>query len=266
MIGHYPIAKNEDAYHIGMLHGSLAGDDSHAVYAPFTKRELLAKQYDYWALGHIHLRQHLHDRATNYLPRKYTRTSRNERGVKGFYEVELSTSVASLEFIPTSAIVFDRLEISCAGIRHANEWFDACLDGIDSFKAKHRSGIIELQMKDIDSETAELFNQSSEEEWLQSLREVVGEDGAFIWVQKITFENQDDSILVGASGALTQSVFGMMDEWTEDDWKVVLKDVYQHARGSKYLAKLTADEIQEVKDGAIKIVTTELSERNEVKK
>ena len=38
-----------------MLHGSLAGDETHAVYAPFTKSDLLAKHYDYWALGHIHL-------------------------------------------------------------------------------------------------------------------------------------------------------------------------------------------------------------------
>ena len=32
-----------EAFHIGMLHGSFAGDDTHAVYAPFTKEELLAK-------------------------------------------------------------------------------------------------------------------------------------------------------------------------------------------------------------------------------
>ena len=38
MIRHYPVAENQDAFHIGMLHGSLAGDETHAVYAPFTKR------------------------------------------------------------------------------------------------------------------------------------------------------------------------------------------------------------------------------------
>ena len=32
---------------------------------------------------------------------------RNERGMKGFYEVELSKTSASLHFIPASAIVFD---------------------------------------------------------------------------------------------------------------------------------------------------------------
>ena len=44
--------------------------------------------------------------------------------------------------------------------------------------------------------------------------------------------------LSATSGALTQSVTGMMDDWTEDEWKDVLKDVYQHARGVKYLERL----------------------------
>ena len=48
----------------------------------------------------------------------------------------------------------------------------------------------------------------------------------------------------------SQSVIGMMDGWTEEDWKDVLKDVYQHARGVKYLDVLTEDEIEEIKDGA----------------
>src|SRR5690606_1944349 len=41
MVDEYPIAQDQDVFHIGMLHGSLAGDETHAVYAPFTKSELL---------------------------------------------------------------------------------------------------------------------------------------------------------------------------------------------------------------------------------
>lgn len=39
-------------YHIGLYHGELAHQE--ARYAPFTLAELKAKNYDYWALGHIH--------------------------------------------------------------------------------------------------------------------------------------------------------------------------------------------------------------------
>src|SRR3546814_6974179 len=37
-----------------MLHTALAGRKGHADYAPCSLDDLKAKQYDYWALGHVH--------------------------------------------------------------------------------------------------------------------------------------------------------------------------------------------------------------------
>ena len=41
-------------FNIGVLHTALEGDASHARYAPCSLTELYAKEYDYWALGHVH--------------------------------------------------------------------------------------------------------------------------------------------------------------------------------------------------------------------
>ncbi len=41
-------------YNIGVLHTALQGYAAHANYAPCTVDELHAKNYDYWALGHVH--------------------------------------------------------------------------------------------------------------------------------------------------------------------------------------------------------------------
>ena len=100
MITNYPVAENGTSFHIGMLHGSLAGDETHAVYAPFTKEELLQKHYDYWALGHIHLRQQLHTDPPIVYPGNLQGRHRNERGVKGFYDVSLSKTEAHLTLFP----------------------------------------------------------------------------------------------------------------------------------------------------------------------
>ena len=62
------------------------------------------------------------------------------------------------------------------------------------------------------------------------------------------------------SNALTASVIKMMDSWTEDEWKDVLKDVYQHARGVKYLDVLTHNDIKEIQMEAEKILAIEMSE------
>ena len=49
----YPAAQG-GRLNIGVLHTALTGDRGHAPYAPCTPQELVAKGYDYWALGHVH--------------------------------------------------------------------------------------------------------------------------------------------------------------------------------------------------------------------
>lgn len=46
-------------FNIGVLHTALDGREQHDTYAPCTLTELLARGYDYWALGHVHQRESL---------------------------------------------------------------------------------------------------------------------------------------------------------------------------------------------------------------
>jgi DNA repair exonuclease SbcCD nuclease subunit len=46
---------------IGLLHTSLTGRAGHEPYAPCTLEGLVSKGYDYWALGHVHQREVVHE-------------------------------------------------------------------------------------------------------------------------------------------------------------------------------------------------------------
>ncbi|MBJ3776713.1 metallophosphoesterase family protein [Acuticoccus mangrovi] len=47
---------------VGLLHTALDGSFGHGRYAPCTLADLAARQYDYWALGHVHERRILQER------------------------------------------------------------------------------------------------------------------------------------------------------------------------------------------------------------
>ena len=49
----YPAAVT-GKFNIGLLHTSLTGRTDHDTYAPCSEMDLRQKNYDYWALGHIH--------------------------------------------------------------------------------------------------------------------------------------------------------------------------------------------------------------------
>lgn len=98
-------------WHIGMLHGAVStGSGDH--YAPFTVAELLAKHYDYWALGHIHHRQVLNDQPPILYAGNTQGRAITETGTKGAYLVTSRTGQLVPEFFETSTINWEMANLS----------------------------------------------------------------------------------------------------------------------------------------------------------
>lgn len=68
---------------IGVLHTSADDPGDHATYAPCTPERLRDKGYDYWALGHIHIRRVLHERPWIVFPGNIQGRHAKETGPKG---------------------------------------------------------------------------------------------------------------------------------------------------------------------------------------
>ena len=243
VINQYPEAVQKDVFHIGMLHGSMEGESAHAVYAPFTKQQLLSKNYDYWALGHIHARQELQQDPPIVYSGNIQGRHRNEPGKKGFYDVTLSQGNAELSFVPVSSIHFDRMDISCAGLMHMNELLDLCRDSAEEMASQYGSAILDVQFHNLDEGSMELLQGVPEEELLETLREAVSRESGFLWINKIRFPNfQSDEEL----SPLGEKIIQRMEDWDAAEWKKVLKDLYRHPKGSRYLPSLTEDSTEEI--------------------
>lgn len=243
MIAAYPTASGTEAFHIGMLHGSLEGEKAHAVYAPFTKQQLLEKNYDYWALGHIHLRQQLHEEPSIVYPGNIQGRHRGESGPKGFYDVELSKTSTQLKFVQTSVLQFDDILVDCSGVMHMNELLDACTKSAREFTERYGPGAVKVHFINLDAEARELVLNISDEELMEAVRESVEGMDEFLLVQELAIEKGIHTVELSP---LAEEIIAMMDSWQLMDWKDVLKDLYRHPKGSRYLEPLDATAVEEI--------------------
>ncbi|CAJ1200549.1 hypothetical protein CPR19088_GLDEOEPO_00800 [Companilactobacillus paralimentarius] len=102
----YPQRGDFD-YQIGILHAGV-GDDN---YAPFQVSDLLQKGYDYWALGHIHKRQILHDSPMIVYSGDIQGRNQNDITPKGFYIVSVENHVTQMKFVKSSVYTWDKASI-----------------------------------------------------------------------------------------------------------------------------------------------------------
>ena len=247
-INEFPEADGSATDHIGMLHGSMDGDSSHAVYAPFRKEQLLSKNYDYWALGHIHLRQILNRSPFIVYPGNIQGRHRNEAGAKGCYDVRLDASETELEFIRTSEVNFDSLSVSCEGILHMNELIDACTAAARQYTAEGSAVIGVLHLTELDSDSSELLDGIPESALLETIQEALDSSSIEAWISNIVIEDKLSETGISAIG---EKISSTLADWQPAQWKKNLKDLYQHPKASRYLAPLTEELMEEIKSEAV---------------
>lgn len=93
------------------VHSSLGADDHHP-YAPSELTYLLRAGYDYWALGHVHLRQELADDPPVWYSGSLQGRSHAERGERGALLVDLSDRAEPIvSFRALAPVLWDTVEV-----------------------------------------------------------------------------------------------------------------------------------------------------------
>ena len=117
LAANYPTA-DPGCFNVGMLHTSANGREGHGRYAPCTVESLRAKNYGYWALGHVHAREVLDDRdGPIVFPGNVQGRHIREAGAKGCMVVTVEGHRAtSSEFRPLDVLRWEtcRLDASRA--------------------------------------------------------------------------------------------------------------------------------------------------------
>lgn len=122
---------NDQAFHIGLYHGSVGNYSDHDPYAPCHIGDLLEKDYHYWALGHIHKRQILLEQPPIVYAGNTQGRHRNESGDKGCYIVHVKGSnEVDLTFHSLASVRWEQLVIDITDHQNEAQFMNALQDHI----------------------------------------------------------------------------------------------------------------------------------------
>ena len=111
----YP-PKASGYFNIGILHTSAVGREGHENYAPCSIEDMKGKEYDYWALGHIHKREFLCEKNPVILfPGNIQSRHSKETGAKGCTLIKVTDGqIENMNHIPLDVLRWEILDIDAS--------------------------------------------------------------------------------------------------------------------------------------------------------
>ncbi|RST75572.1 DNA repair exonuclease [Siminovitchia acidinfaciens] len=249
---------------IAMLHGSEEGQaGAHQPYAPFTVHELLQKEMDYWALGHIHKKRILHSDPYIIYPGNTQGRHRKEEGEKGCYFVSMTKEVrAELEFIETADIRWESVQIHLEDDIELTELYTSCVSAMESLGNKNQSVLCRIRLANSHRLSSKVLKIIENGEFIEMLQDEAFLEGEFVWPYRVELDQaSNDGHRLISDGAflnmLDSAVQDMQDKSLFDE---AISGLYTHTYASRYLDSLDEREREQLLLSAKKLVLSRLSE------
>lgn len=188
---------------IGLLHTSLTGRQGHEPYAPCSLDDLTAKGYDYWALGHVHLREEASRSPWIVFPGNIQGRHILETGAKGATLVRVEEGrIAAVEHRDLDVLRWSLCRVDLTECATMDLAIDAVRLGMETEQAKTegRPLAIRLQLVGKSELHAELHRDSALlTEEFRGLAAGIGE----MWLEKVVFATQRPVALAADLGEET---------------------------------------------------------------
>ena len=259
---------DEAAFTVGLLHANVGGNTDHALYAPCSLDDLAQSGIDYWALGHVHTRQVLRERApTVVYPGNPQGRHPNETGARGVYLVEVdATGSVNLDFRPTDTVRWERVSIDISALETEqdllNEIDDTIQNRLDG--AEGRSVVARMTLTGRGELNRFLRQTGAADDLLEGVNNQWAERVPFTWCERIEDESAAaiDRDAMRSGEDFLAEVLRTADQIREnpETLHAGLVELYQHRRFRQHLAAFTAEEIAALLDEAEALAVNLLAE------
>lgn len=242
----YPEKKKGADFTIGMLHGQkYTGEQDH--YAPFKVEALVATQYDYWALGHIHQGQVVHSLPLIQYSGIIQGRHKNETGDKGAYMIMLEQDMPpKSQFISLAPIVWQQASIVCQANDQATDLIQQLNDIKANYEAESQvtmqSQLITVRLTKFERLDKQLQGRIESGELLQLLDDDVT-SSRFVAIVELQYVREINSEPFEYDETLKESfVSASAQLHNEELYETIMSDVFQHAAIKQWLPDMVQDQ------------------------
>jgi DNA repair protein SbcD/Mre11 len=177
-------------FNIGVLHTSLTGDPAHDRYAATTVEVLRNRGYDYWALGHIHIRSEPPISKEPYVAFSGNTQGRHirETGAKGCLLVSVEDGgLASVEFRDTDTLRWHRAAVALDQADTLNELYEKTRDALQECldQSDGRFAAVRVEISGACEAHREIVRPGIQEEVVSQIRDIANEWDDEIWIEKV---------------------------------------------------------------------------------
>jgi DNA repair protein SbcD/Mre11 len=184
----YP-APVRGCVNIGLLHTAMNGADGHERYAPCTLDDLKSRGYDYWALGHVHIRQVLCNEPLVVFAGNVQGRHVRETGPKGCLLVTIKAD-HSIDpvFQRLDQVRWERTVVDASDLETESELMERTDALFDGLLASEPDIDVMLAVRVVFSGTTSLHGRlyAETERWVAEIRNLATEKGDDrLWIEKI---------------------------------------------------------------------------------
>ncbi|WP_423189731.1 metallophosphoesterase family protein [Alkalibacterium sp. f15] len=229
----YPLRNRTVNFHIGLLHGYLEGQNTeHARYAPFTLTELKEKNYDYWALGHIHKRQQLGQEPLVYYSGNTQGRHKNEQGEKGCLLVELTNTNEKVTFIPTADITWQSVTLDVTSYQAINKIFEDVKKELT--KDHYKNCLVDLTLEVSENIPSSVMRKLDDDDFYQAFQQIETTSFVYIASHNVLIRREESRLLSLESSFPTAWNKALADVKKEEVFQTLTHELFSMHTYAKY--------------------------------
>lgn len=254
---YYPAKENSWPFTIGLLHCNLGTDTGHEPYSPCSLNDLSDKDYDYWALGHIHKPSIIKKSkpAVIYSGNPQGRDI-GESGPRGCYMISVKNNdITDTKFIETSDIRWEEHVISIEKIDNEDELVKEIYKNIQKLRkiAGGKPVFCRLRLTGRSPVHSFLIREGTISDLIKYFRDEEEGNENFVYIERI-IDNTEPAIdleAVSKREDIIGDIIQISDSILESNEKLQfisseLDELFNSNKGRKYIEKLSDDELKEL--------------------